>query len=77
MKHARNDYNNRIRDIYALIPDNEPVFLLRGQDQVAAETVRFWADRNDEAGGDPELSKLARQHADEMDAWPTKKPADL
>jgi hypothetical protein len=77
MRHARNDYNNRIRDFYGMIPDDEPVFLLRGQDQVAAETVRFWADRNDEAGGDPELSRLAREHADAMDRWPTKKPADL
>ena len=77
MKHARNDYNNRIVDLEKKIPDDEPVFLIRGQDTVAAETVRIWANLNDDAGGDPHLSDLARNHAIAMDAWPKKKPADL
>jgi len=53
------------------------VFLLRGQDKVAAAAVRVWAVLNDEAGGDPEASRLAREHADKMDTWPMKKKADL
>jgi hypothetical protein len=76
MKHARNDYNNRIVDLEERIPADEPVFVLRAQDRVAAETVRIWANLNDDAGGDPYLSELARNHAIAMDAWPVKKPAD-
>jgi hypothetical protein len=49
MIHARADYN-RIQDPANKIPQDEPVFLLRGQDKVAAATVRVWAVLNDEAG---------------------------
>jgi hypothetical protein len=76
MLHARADYN-RIQDPAGLIPDNEPVFLIRGQDKSGAAVVRIWADHNDVVGGDPEASRIARAHADLMDAWPKKKAADL
>lgn len=76
MKHAREDYN-RIQDPAGLIPDDEPVFLLRAQDKMASTVVRHWADCNTLNGGDLELSRLARAHADLMDAWPKKKAADL
>jgi hypothetical protein len=42
MKHAREDYN-RIQDPAGLIPEDEPVFLLRGQDIFAPELVLAWA----------------------------------
>jgi hypothetical protein len=76
MKHARDDYN-RIQDPTNAIPENEPVFLIRGQDAVSGDAVRHWAQLNDERGGDPELSRRAREQAAKMDAWPNKKPADL
>jgi len=76
MLHPRQDYQ-RIQDSAGLIPENEPVFLLRAQDKVAARTVRAWANYNLDAGGDPQLSKMAREHADLMDQWPVKKLADL
>lgn len=41
MKHAREDYN-RIQDPAGLIPEDEPVFLLRGQDMFAPELVLAW-----------------------------------
>ncbi len=75
MYHARADYE-RIQDPAEKIPADEPVFLIRGQDAAGAAIVRCWADLHEEMGGDPELSKLARDHADRMDAWPTKKAAD-
>jgi hypothetical protein len=75
MKHARGDYN-RIQDPAELIPEDEPVFLIRGQDVVGASVVREWARANDRVGGDPELSALANAQADRMDAWPKKKKAD-
>lgn len=75
MKHARADYNQS--DLDLRIPDDEPVFLIRAQDIVSGDAVRAWADLHDHAGGDPKLSRLAREHARLMDAWPKKKPADL
>lgn len=55
----------------------EPVFVLRGQDPLAADLVREWAgmmaarfpERREKING-------ALALADAMDAWPTKKDAD-
>lgn len=60
-----------------LIPDDEPVFLVRGQDVVGAATVRAWADMAEDAGSAPEIVRIAREHAEKMAAWPKKKVADL
>jgi hypothetical protein len=87
MIHARPDYN-RIQDpalhnLSLLAPgcsaigSDEPVFLVRAGDKTAAATVRAWADINELAGADPEIVRIARSHADLMDAWPRKKQADL
>ena len=71
MKHARKDYN-RIQDPAGLIPEDEPVFLLRAQDKSAPATLRIWADLNMEHGGDPALSVLAVQWAEKMERWQGK-----
>ena len=76
MLHARKDYQD-LTELDKSIPKNEPVFLLRAQDLVAADVVRFWAQRNAELGGSAELTKAALQHAAKMDKWPRKKLADL
>lgn len=77
MQHARPDYN-RIQDPDKKIPENEPVFLLRAQDQTAAATVRDWIGRNKQiAGHDPRAIRLAERQALRMDAWPVKKTADI
>jgi hypothetical protein len=73
--HARKDYD-RIQDPEGKIPDDEPVFLIRGQDAVGAEVVREWARLNDEAGGDKRLSDMADEHADKMARWRVHKLAD-
>ena len=41
MKHARDDYN-RIQDPAGLIPADEPVFLLRGQDKLAIKAMEAY-----------------------------------
>lgn len=74
MKHARPDYD-RIQDPEKKINDDEPVFLLRAQDETAAATVRFWASLNTQ--GDPKAVALALEHARRMDKWPVKKTADV
>jgi len=60
-----------------LIPRDEPVFLIRGQDSVGGEAVRGWAELAEAAGARPEILAVAREQAARMDAWPKKKVADL
>jgi hypothetical protein len=70
MLHARDDYN---KGKMGTIPEDEPVFLLRAQDETAAATVRFWAAQQNNGP----LKDLAINHAILMDKWPIKKKADL
>jgi len=70
------DYQ-RIQDPAGKIPEAEPVFLIRGQDAVGALIVRKWAEEFEMRGGDSVLAASARAHALLMDAWPTKKLADV
>lgn len=77
MLHARPDYQARIQDSANLIPPDMPVFLLLGKDQHAAATVRYWADRVELSGGDPEIVRMARAHAVKMDALAEHKQPDL
>ena len=79
MKHAREDYQ-RIQDPAGLIPEDEPVFLLRGQDLAAPAAVMMWAYLNKVFLGDDRLTKLAEEQAEAMRDWQAKeksKPADL
>ena len=78
MQHARPDYNH-IQEMTAepRIPADEPVFLIRGQDIVAGDAVRAWADLAEQRGADPDIVQTARAHAARMDAWGTKKTPDM
>jgi hypothetical protein len=76
MKHARADYD-RFQDPLGLIPIDEPVFLIRGQDRIAWLAVLAWAGLNLVTGGEPLASRLAWRHAWKMKRWPFHKPADL
>lgn len=60
-----------------LIPADEPVFLIRGQDVVGGAIVRAWASLASDYGADEKIVQSAREHAAKMDAWPTKKIPDL
>ncbi len=71
MKHARPDYQ-RIQDPENKIPEDEPVFLIRGQDKIGAATVRMWAELALAAGADPAMVASAWNHAKEMDLWQAK-----
>lgn len=42
MLHARKDYNERIQDAAGIIPMDEPVFLLRGQDDLMLRALRHY-----------------------------------
>lgn len=74
MLHARGDYNRRIQDSEKKIPENEPVFLLRAQDQFAARALRCYIG---EVRGfvSQEIMDALETHLHEFINWePTKIP---
>lgn len=74
MKHLREDYNVRIQDAANIIPANEPVFLLRGQDIFAPGLLLDWAKQLRLAGGDPEHARKVEDWAQEMIVWQKANP---
>jgi hypothetical protein len=76
MIHARDDYN-RIQDPAGLIPDNEPVCLFRAQDKHFAAVMEFYASLVEMDGGQQEIIRSARAHAELGRQWPVKKTPDM
>lgn len=76
MKHARADYD-RIQDPAGLIPEDEPVFLIRGQDSIGAAVVLMWSYLAQQAGASHDICERARQHAIAMLHWEPKKIPDM
>lgn len=79
MRHGRPDYDSiQDTDGGANIHPDEPVFLLRAKDVIAAEVVRYWAKRAAENGVDNYTYKMAINQAERMEKWPVKKnPPDV
>lgn len=79
MIHARRDYTRRIQDSEKLIPKDEPVFLIRGQDEVGYKAVQAWANLHRLNGGSDVTYSLAMAHAEKMEQWAKKhgKKADV
>lgn len=69
MLHARKDYNERIQDSAGIIPENEPVFLIRGQDRVGPAAVELWSTLADIEGASDEIVDSARKQAEAMRNW--------
>ena len=82
MKFTREDYNRRIVDLENRIPENEPVFLLRGQDKFASLTLKKYCEFLEEEAkqrSNPDLEVMAkelREHAREMLLWKYSKTPD-
>ena len=74
MQHLRADYNERIQDNANVIPADEPVFLLRGQDIFAPALILDWAKQLRLAGGDPEHARKVEDWAQEMINWQKANP---
>lgn len=68
MRHAREDYE-RFQDPAGIIPEDEPVFLVRGQDLAAPATLRAWARIAADHGADQDILNRVRRHADRMEEW--------
>ena len=69
MKHARSDYDARIQDSAGLIPDDEPVLLIRGQDQCAVPTIEAWIAGATAIGAAPELLAAMELHRYRIIEW--------
>lgn len=69
MRHARSDYDERVQDAARIIPDDEPVFLLRGQDPAASGAVLAWANEAERLGTAPATVERIRRWAAEMKAY--------
>lgn len=68
MLHAREDYN-RIQDPAGLIPDDEPVFLVRAQDVCAIPTLLAWIHQARHVGASEEIIELVKAQIDRMADW--------
>jgi len=72
MRHARADYN-RIQDPAGIIPADEPVFLIRGQDIAAVPTIRAYAVFAERAGADASFANRVRMWAHEIEIWQSQR----
>lgn len=68
MKHARADYDH-IQDPSGKIPEDEPVFLLRGQDVLAPALLDRYASKLSAVSADREFVVGVSEQADAMRAW--------
>jgi hypothetical protein len=69
MRFGREDYDSRIIDKDNKIPQNEPVFFLRGKDMLAPALLLEWAKQLRLSGGDPNMASNAEDHAQLMIDW--------
>jgi len=76
MLHAREDYN-RIQDPLGIIPENEPVFLLRAQDQFAPALLLRWAAKLRLHEGNPVMARMVEDHAQLMIEWQVRRKVKL
>lgn len=68
MRHARPDYD-RFQDPAGLIPEDEPVILIRGQDQAAIPAMEAWCAAHLAAGGDVAVANLVYEHIARVADW--------
>ena len=76
MIHAREDYKC-IQDPSGKIPEDEPVFLLRGQDPLAPRLLKIWANELARQGGDVNMCKMVSEHSNAMIAWQKTHPTHI
>lgn len=75
MRFGRPDYDQRTP--FADIPDSEPVFVLRGQDRAAPETLRDYAKRAKAMGARRSLVLSVLHHADAMEEFQARHGAKV
>jgi hypothetical protein len=73
---GRREYNLIGTDLDP-IPADEPVFIIRAQDELGELVVRFYALLAEQQLKNPGLAIKVREHADLFAVWPTRKKPDL
>jgi hypothetical protein len=73
MKHARPDYD-RFQDPAGLIPEDEPVFLIRGQDRAAPAAMRAWIDEAAAQGASADIIDRVEGHLQAVIDWQDNDP---
>lgn len=73
MKHARPDYD-RIQDPAGLIPADEPVFLIRGQDRAAPAAIAAWVEEAKAQGAAPDIIEAAERQIGAVVEWQDRTP---
>lgn len=56
-------------NIGPIIPDDEPVFLIRGQDRAAIPAAEAWCEAATELGADAEIIATVRRHIEVVREW--------
>lgn len=69
MNFGRDDYSKNFIDSNGLIPENEPVFLLRSTDKFSPRLLLMWAMEVRLAGGDPQMAEAVEAQAQKMIEW--------
>lgn len=77
MQHARSDYNDRIQDTAGLIPEDEPVLLIRGQDLAAVPAGEAWLSAAEELGAEETVLRPVRAHLERVRRWQTERTAKV
>ena len=62
------------KDKWPEIPDDEPVFILRGKDKLARYVVKYWMDMARTAGVNQGKMIRAGEHLDAMDRFSVEHP---
>jgi len=57
-------------------PEDEPCFVLRAQDELAADVIRVYGSMLFNKTKNIEVVSLLNKEADRFDAWPVKKIPD-
>ena len=68
MRHAREDYDH-IQDPTGKIPEDEPVFIVRGQDRAAVSTMLHWCQEAESLGASREIVETVRAWAGVVEDW--------
>ena len=65
-------------DAEPIIPDDEPVFLIRAQDRAAIPAAEAWCEAAEALGADAKIVQVVRDHIEVVRHWqeshPTKVP---
>lgn len=65
------------KDKFPKIPDDEPVFILRGQDSLATDVVRHWMMLARRAEVNAEKMRAVQAHLDAMVDFKAKFPSRI